>query len=188
MNLFVLSDCPFEAAKSHCDVHVNKMIIETAQMLSTAHRLLEGKMFIELSKGGSRLKKWDHPTLHSLLYKSTHYNHPSAVWIRETSNNYNWAYNLFKGLCNEYTARRGKVHATEKLLDLALIQQPVNIKSGSQTTFAICIADEYELADIKDPIEAYRRYYIKKNNEQFNMGWIANKPEWFTTGEYGVVL
>ena len=188
MNLFVLSECPFEAARAHCDIHVNKMIIETAQMLSTAHRLLDGKMFIELSKSGSKLKKWDHPILHATLYKSTHYNHPSSVWIRESSNNYSWAYCLFKGLCSEYTARRGKTHATELLLDNSLVQHPNNIKSGFETPFAICIADEYGLADVKDPIEAYRRYYIKKNNEQFNMSWIKNKPHWFTSGEYGEII
>jgi hypothetical protein len=188
MNLFVLSDCPFEAAKSHCDIHVNKMIIETAQMLSTAHRLLDGKMFIELSKSGSKLKKWDHPKLHDVLYKSTHYNHPSSVWIRAASNNYRWAYCLFKSLCNEYTDRRGKVHATQKLLDRHLFTTPANINAGMQTPFAICIADEYDLADVKDPIEAYRRYYIKKNNEQFNMTWIKNKPSWFTSSEYGEII
>lgn len=186
MNLFVLSECPFEAAKSHCDIHVNKMIIETAQMLSTAHRVLDGNMFIELSKSGSKLKKWDHPEFHNILYKTTHVNHPSSVWIRESSENYQWAYRLFQGLCLEYSHRRGKVHATEKLLDTILSSQPKNIKVSSMTKFAICIAEEYKLKHVTDPIEAYRRYYIKKNNEQFNMTWLANKPAWFSTTEYGV--
>jgi hypothetical protein len=188
MNLFVLSECPVEAAKSHCDVHVNKMIIETAQMLSTAHRILDGDMFIQLSKSGSRLKKWDHPVLHATLYRTTHHNHPSAAWIRMTSDNYNWAYSLFKALCNEYTSRRGKIHATELLLDNSLSKTPDNIMLGGQTQFAICIADDYELSDITDPVEAYRRYYIKKNNRQFSMGWIQNKPSWFTSGEYGEII
>ena len=43
MNIFVLDDNPITAAKQHCDKHVVKMIIESAQMLSTAHRMLDGK-------------------------------------------------------------------------------------------------------------------------------------------------
>jgi hypothetical protein len=36
MNIFVLSRCPRAAARLHCDKHVVKMILETAQLLYTA--------------------------------------------------------------------------------------------------------------------------------------------------------
>jgi hypothetical protein len=39
MNIFVLSKYPRLAAEMHCDKHCVKMILETAQMLSTAHRV-----------------------------------------------------------------------------------------------------------------------------------------------------
>ena len=41
MNLFYTSVNPQTAAQYQCDKHVVKMILETAQMLSTAHRLTE---------------------------------------------------------------------------------------------------------------------------------------------------
>ena len=43
MNIFYLSEDPVQCAKWHCDKHVTKMIIEYAQLLSTAHRVLDGE-------------------------------------------------------------------------------------------------------------------------------------------------
>lgn len=42
MNIFVLHDEPRLAAQAHLDRHVVKMILEYAQLLSTAHRILDG--------------------------------------------------------------------------------------------------------------------------------------------------
>ena len=38
----MLHENPDENVKLHCDKHVVKMILEYAQMLSTAHRVLDG--------------------------------------------------------------------------------------------------------------------------------------------------
>lgn len=95
MNIFALSANPIEAAKLQCDKHVVKMILETAQMLSTAHRELGSKISEEL------------------LYKKTHVNHPSAVWLRKSWPNYRWAVAHFEALCDEYTFRYKKVHLSD---------------------------------------------------------------------------
>lgn len=42
MNIFVLHDEPSLAARDHCDKHVVKMVLEYAQLMSTAHRVLDG--------------------------------------------------------------------------------------------------------------------------------------------------
>ena len=42
MNIFYLDRDPVIAAQMMCDKHVVKMILESAQMLSTAHRVLDG--------------------------------------------------------------------------------------------------------------------------------------------------
>ena len=52
MNIFILHSDPEVAAKQHCDKHVCKMIVESAQMLSTAHRLLDGVETKRKSKSG----------------------------------------------------------------------------------------------------------------------------------------
>ena len=42
MNIFYLDPNPQIAAELHCDKHVVKMVIEYGQLLSTAHRMLDG--------------------------------------------------------------------------------------------------------------------------------------------------
>jgi hypothetical protein len=39
MNIFALDESPMFAAQFHCDKHVVKMVLETAQILSTVHHL-----------------------------------------------------------------------------------------------------------------------------------------------------
>ena len=43
MNIFCLDQDPHLAARMHCDKHVVKMILEYGQMLSTAHRMRDGR-------------------------------------------------------------------------------------------------------------------------------------------------
>ena len=102
MNIFYLDSRPHVAAKDHCDKHVVKMILESAQMLCTAHRELDG----------------DVP---DVFYKSTHKNHPSTIWARSKAGNYRWLYDLFVSLCDEYTYRYGKVHLSDKKFRASLL-------------------------------------------------------------------
>ena len=55
MNVFVLDDDPVVAAQLQCDKHVVKMIVESAQMLSTIHRMLDGTKEKRPSKSGKRM-------------------------------------------------------------------------------------------------------------------------------------
>ena len=52
MNIFILDTDPIVAAQLQCDKHVVKMIVESAQMLSTAHRMLDGEETKRPSKSG----------------------------------------------------------------------------------------------------------------------------------------
>ena len=61
MNIFFLDKDPRECARQHCDKHVVKMVIETAQLLSTAHRLLDGKQSTDRTANNRRSKRWRHP-------------------------------------------------------------------------------------------------------------------------------
>lgn len=159
MNIFYLDNCPDRSAKAMTNTHVIKMIVESAQILSTAHRVLDGKEVIRISKSGSKLKKWDHDTLDHVLYKSTHVNHPSSIWARESIENYRWLYKHFVSLCNEYTRRYDKVHATEKLLLDVLSNPPVSIPQVKGTKIRLAIADvSWHVKN--DEIQSYRNYYV----------------------------
>ena len=81
MNIFYLHNDPKICAEQHCDKHVVKMILEYAQLLSTAHRVLDGTMYYEPSRRTGRMvKRYYLKDQRKDLYQATHMNHPSAVW------------------------------------------------------------------------------------------------------------
>jgi|TARA_B100001057_G_scaffold251159_1_gene251367 hypothetical protein len=189
MNIFVLHMHPTLAAKQHCDKHVVKMILETAQLLSTAHRFLDGKQDLrESSTGKTKTKYWELPdsNMEGTLYRATMMNHPCAIWVRESDANYTWAYNLFVGLCDEYTHRYGKTHKTDRLLREALYECPKNIPKGiGLTPFRQAMPE-----DVKhnDSIQAYRQYYLKYK-AGFAKWTKRDVPDWYdivhgTNGNY----
>jgi hypothetical protein len=175
MNIFFLDKDPQLAAEYHHDKHVVKMILETAQLLSTAHRVIDGEQYIDQSTG-RKIKRWkmNDEFMEDRLYKATHINHPSNVWARECHENYQWLYKLFVCLCHEYTHRYGKVHATCTKLAVVLSQSPRNIKHGEMTKMPQAMPDEYRT---EDSVQAYRNYYIgaKKTQSKYTK---RSEPSW----------
>lgn len=153
MNIFYLDTNPKICAQYHCDKHVVKMCIEYAQILSTAHRFLDGTLSIEKTKNNRNIKRWLHPN--ESLYKSTHVNHPSSIWARESKENYIWLFNLYKNLCAEYTYRYNKIHGSSKLLDILEIP-PTNIKQNGLTKVPQAMPEHLRTTD---SVIAYRNYY-----------------------------
>ena len=181
MNIFYLADSPIVAAQSQCDKHVVKMILESAQMLSTAHRMLDGIEQRLPSKSGKRMvKAYVHPDSHldEVLYKAVHHNHPSTVWTREAHDNYMWHYEHFVALCDEYTYRYGKVHMTDTKLRDILATPPSKIAAG-KTTIRLAMNNEPQCIVDGDPVQSYRNYYQTKQ-DRFSMAWSKRSvPEWF---------
>lgn len=161
MNIFYIHTDPVISARAMSDKHVVKMILESAQLLSTAHRYLDGQQFIQLSKSGARLKKWNHPDPHmdGTLYKSTHLNHPSGIWTRQSKQNYMWLFRHFMALSQEYYERYGKRHASELLLAALLKNPPKNIPDTKLTPMLVAITDtQWHVPN--DPLQSYRNYYV----------------------------
>jgi hypothetical protein len=150
MNIFYLDTNPRIAAEQHTDKHVVKMIVETAQMLSTAHRILEGES-METTKSAT-------------IYKTAYQNHPCTVWVRKSDKNYEWAFELFKYLLLEYTHRFDKHHSAERLLPY-LSQLPSNISSIGFTPPAMAMPDDYKHSN---PVVAYRTYYFYEKGHLFS--------------------
>ena len=91
MNIFILDHNPKIAAQSQCDKHVVKMIVESAQMLSTAHRMLDGVETKRPSVSGKTMIKYyelENPEMELMLYKAVHHKHPCTVWTMESVYNY----------------------------------------------------------------------------------------------------
>lgn len=182
MNIFVLDENPSVAAQMHCDKHIAKMVVESAQMLSTAHRMLDGNETKRPSKSGKRMVKyWKHPdnNMEQTLYKAVHMNHPCTVWTRESRCNYVWHYELFCELAKEYTYRYGKQHKSFQQLEYILAQSPNNIPDIGQTPYRLAMGDQPQCIDVTNPVDSYRHFYMTKQ-DRFKMVWTGRKqPNWF---------
>ena len=158
------------------------MILEYCQLLSTAHRVLDGVETIGLSPSGRKSKRWLlNDDRNDILYSATHMNHPSAVWCRASKENYLWLYSLLCELSREYTYRYGKVHKCEQigLID-KLGQFPNNLKAKGFTEPTPAMPAELVIRD--DSVTSYRNYYI--NNKTHLASWKGkvnsrNQPEWY---------
>ena len=161
MNIFYFDECPIKSARAQPDKMLVKMPLETAQMLCTAHRELDGNEYAD-EQG---------------LYKRAYWNHPCTIWARESSANYFWLYKHFLALGREYTFRYGKIHKSVDKLAQALFKQPDNISRTGMTTLAQAMPDEYKH---DDPTVAYRDYVIhEKHYAKWEQG--RDKPEWWAS-------
>ena len=139
MNIFLLSFNAKQAAEYHCDKHVVKMILETAQLLYSAHWIL------------------DPSTLPEISYKLAHKNHPCSIWVRESLSNYVWLCELGYWLCQEYRFRYGnKTHKTEAHIDWLRSNPPPTLQDIGVTEIRLAMPVEYKRPN---PVESYRMYY-----------------------------
>lgn len=162
MNIFFLHLDPRICAQQHCSKHVIKMILESIQLLSSAHHL--------------------HPNKNGYKppYKLTHKNHPSAIWVRESLANYLWLCNLVQELSIEYTYRYGKIHKCDRegYINDLLSNYP-DIPDIQFTSPRLAMPNEYKS---NDPVKSYRLYYLE--DKQRMLSWDGNTnnrspPKWF---------
>ena len=99
MNIFFIDKCPIKSAQQLCDKHVVKMVLETAQMCSTA------------------MHEWGFARHLKHVYKVAYKNHPMTVWVRDNQHNLAWAVTHGIEIGKEYTRRYGKVHKSTKVLE-----------------------------------------------------------------------
>lgn len=185
MNIFILDENPVTAAMLQCDKHVVKMILESAQMLSTAHRILDGtETRIRSKSGKTTVKNWILPDeRESVLYKAVHVGHPCTVWSMESKANYNWHFKHYNALHNEYQYRYGKIHKSYTDLAELLRNAPDNIPDIPMTPFKLAMGAAPECINESDPVGSYRAFYQTKQ-ERFSMVWTKRDiPEWFKVKE-----
>jgi hypothetical protein len=137
VNIFILDTVPELCAQYHCDKHVVKMILESAQLLSTAAQQ-ESKI--------------------DGLYKPTHFNHPCSIWTRTSRSNFLWLVELAKQLCIEYTHRYEKNHKSfDVILKCYDLQDKIN--DGELTPFVQAMPEKYRS---DNAVDSYRNYYVEE--------------------------
>jgi hypothetical protein len=159
MNIFILDYNTKKCAQYHCDKHVVKMILETAQLLCGVHHVTD-------------------QVTDQVPYKLSHKNHPCSIWVRSSLSNYLYLCDLGLELCKEYTYRYGKRHKSQDVIEWCMINKP-QIPDIDFTTPPKAMPDEYKVIDV---VESYRNYYMgsKKN---FAVWKNRNIPEWFSKNE-----
>jgi hypothetical protein len=178
MNIFFLALNPQTCAKYHCDAHCVKMILEACQLLWTAFHL-------------TGTEEWEHFVPPNIkVYKPTHKNHPTAIWVRSSEGNFRWTSRLAFELCLEYTERYGKRHACQDMAEWFLNNMPEcdeKTKAKPITVYPtknipenctpppLAMPTEYHCDDL---IEAYRDYY--RGDKRRFAKWKNGKiPDWF---------
>ena len=136
MNIFYLDEDPEVAAIVQYNKHVVKMILESAQMLCTAHRYYDND---------------------DVPYKTAHLNHPSTIWVRQNTKHYFWLYKHMLALGEEYTHRYGKIHMSITKCKEPLRLAPINMPTYKFEQPPQCMPDEFK-SDCA--IHAYWAYYI----------------------------
>lgn len=154
MNIFVLDLNPAKAAQYHCDNHVVKMILESAQIISTT-LVIRG--------------------FHA-PYKATHRNHPCCVWARESYSNYQWLLQLFEHLHKEWQYRWNHTRNHLSYDKMAQTGGPTSLDfpSAGLTPFAQAMPESCRR---DQAVTAYRTYYreYKKHLLHYTK---RERPEW----------
>ena len=183
MNIFVLDRDPIVAGSYHCDKHVLKMIIETGQMLSTAHWILwldkleKTRKDFRLVRDMKEYLKDHVPKDCQPEWNLTHQNHPCSVWVRSSVANYFWALRLMRSLLDQYTKRYKKIHKSECNYKWLSKNIPPNIPNISLTDHPICMPDDCKIS--KNPIECYQEYY--RIHKRYMAKWKTLEPPWWNS-------
>lgn len=186
MNVFYLHHDPKRCAEQHCDKHVVKMCVEYAQLLSTAHRVLDGQHWYGRGVNGRKVSRYFHPDgqMNEHLYKACHINHPSAKWVRESHDNYVWLYELWTYLGLEFEHRYGKRHSSIEKLATYLLLAPLKIETKEFTEPTPAMKAYPECIVEGDSMESYRNFYWKDKRE-FATWSKRDKPDWWVHKETG---
>ena len=163
MNIFITDTNPRTAAENLADVHVVKMALESAQMLSTAlYHVGVEENEMPLTKSGT-------------AYKATHKNHPCTIWAQSSRANFSWLAQHGWWICQEYTHRFGKVHACQSPIE-QMWGMDKRIPEGDMTPFAQAMPDEFKH---ESAVVAYRQYYIEGKSEIAKWDKGRSAPTWF---------
>jgi hypothetical protein len=159
MNVFYLDKDPSEAAKFHCDKHVVKMILESAQILCTVIN----------EKAGYQITP----------YKSTHRHHPCVIWAGESVQNATYVYSLAYYLNQQFMKRFKHVvnHKSYQMLVDVSMQNLIIKFLENKTTMSTPPLAMPEYCKMDDPVASYRLYYKLEKQDLLKYTYV-NTPWW----------
>jgi hypothetical protein len=160
MNIFYLHTIAPICASYHADKHVGKMLIESCQMLATAHHI--------------------HGNGDKVSYKPTHVNHPSNVWVRQSQLHYRYLADLALYLGIEFRKRYGHNHKSATVLRNELMTPPPSLLKmpGIWHNPPLAMPEEFHSLDT---VDSYRRFYVSKQDRMPLVYYKGERqqPFWF---------
>lgn len=166
MNIFAYDQCPTQSAKWLDDIRKNKMIVESAQLLSTAMHQLQ-------------------PKLADNVYRPSYVNHPCAVWARASLGNFVWLLTHMEAMVKQ----RVKPHKSANLLPE--FRRFAELCDGNSrifpqknmTPFANCARNKslnVDFTHIPNTHAAYRLYSkCRWQNDTIKLSWeYGEEPYW----------
>jgi hypothetical protein len=173
MNIFYLHPDPLKAARWHCDRHVVKMLLETIQLLYTAHWAVASTALKTAPAPKSR------PSDHG--YRSiSNPKHPSALWARQSSRHYSWLSQLGLALALEYRFRYGdKEHSCERHAVWLFFHPPRELGDTGWRDPPKAMPDEHKISG--DAVRCYRHYYIHSKGARGLLTYTKRqRPHWIS--------
>lgn len=197
MNIFILDENPQKCAEYHCDKHVVKMILETAQILCTVRHKLWGLGIKNAEEFNNHLSECEHcakvhkdweydfqvdfclDNINNISYKKTHQNHPCVLWAEKSIENYLWLCELGRFLSIEFIKRYKKFHKSTKVIKECyenLSDMYFLFEYPHMTPFALAMPEDVKT---EDPVESYRNYYKVYKNEIADWNKGIKAPDWY---------
>lgn len=151
MNIFVLDSDPILAAQYQCDLHINKMLIESCQLLCSAYPAGVAP------------------------YRLTHKKHPCTLWVNQSISNWNWLLTHAVGLADEFVFRYEHHHKSISVVNWLYKHRPT-LSNAVISAFPQCMPDSYKSEDV---VQAYRNYYISEKRAFAKWQKSREKPFWW---------
>lgn len=145
MNIFILAPTPQEAAAAHCDQHIHKMVLESAQLLSNAAR----KWFPRESRGR--------------VYERAHENHPCSIWTSESLPNMAWLCSLATSLESIRLSQGYNPHQSMGVVEVISSILPLDISHHDHTPFVEAMFPHIKVRKDLTTVQKYQIYYRKKH-------------------------
>lgn len=202
MNIFYTHPNPHKCANEHCNVHQVKMILEYTQLLSTAHRMSDGVLTkvrllplagisvvknVYLHKSDKCSAQHDGILLlySTVLLLDTHHNHPSAVWVRQSVENYAWLYQCLMQLHKLYSDRTGKEHKLRSLAITTLRYPPELLACNGFSEPPVAAPEQFKdmvsSVGVCAAYHAYLRYKFSEwlsRDKPMRVEFTTRKPSW----------
>jgi len=182
MNIFFISMSAKQCAKWHANIHIVKMIVETAQLLCNVHHR-QKELCLKPYMKRSRIPYKDSAAGHRKL--------GSMIWVGNSLGNYRWAVEMGLELCAEYNRGRGRAagkttkHKTQKVLEWLQRHEPTFKTQRRTPVRPKHLAMPDKLKKAATSVECYRDYYYSKRRTM-TMVWTPKvAPKWWIERKSG---